>query len=276
MNKYIIFEQDYLTYDFEININQKMKRALFLLIPTIIILFMFLSCSQDTQKVTYDIPQALQSNQEAVSIIEEMATNVQKINEGMAASIKASLKIKNTANQDKSATEIGKMISVWRMTSTVTDVSKMTKANKNMKILQARAILLKQKLAPEQVSALETTLAHIKAQVGNINPETLGLSDDALAKLQKDGQLDINVQVGDAETLANQELYTEDDSNTPGWVVDVSIFLSAALFTILKFAPLIIFIIFIVKMVKRLKNGDKRFTNNYKRDSLDEYDQYKS
>ncbi len=237
-------------------------------ITTAIMLLLYLSCSQDTQKVTYDIPQALQSNQEAVTIIEEMASNVQKINEGMVASIRTTLKVKNTADQGESITEIGKMISVWRMTNTVTDISKMTKANKNVKILQARAILLKEKLAPEQVCALDTALAHIKAQVGNINPETLGLSDEALAKLQKDEQLDINVQVGDAETLANQEL--------SGWVVDISIFLSAALFTILKFAPLIIFIIFIVKIVKNFKNGNKYSANGYKRDSLDEYDQYKS
>ncbi len=266
---YIIFTQ--IT---ELNIMKPIK--LLNTITTAIMLLLCLSCSQDTQKVTYNIPQTLQNNQEAVTIIEEMVTNVQKLNEGMAASIQTTLKIKNTADQGTSATEIDKMLSVWRMTNTVSSVNEMAKANKNIKILQARAILLKQKLEPEQISALDTTLAHIKAQVGNINPETLGLSDEALAKLQKDGQLDIKVQVGDAEILANQELHTKGSSNTPGWIVDISIFLSTALFMILKFTPLIIFIIFIVKIVKHFKNRNKHFTDSYKRDSLDEYDQYKS
>ncbi len=240
-----------------------MKKTLFLPIPIIIILFMFLSCSQDTKEkeVTYEIPQTLQNNQEAVTIIEEMATNVQEINEGMTASVKTGLKVKKTAEKGEDATKIEKWISIARMGKSMFTVYDISKAQEHIDSLHQQAERLKKDLTSEQISALDTTLARIEKQVGYIDTEALGISEEELAKMKEEDSTHIDLNIGQDEAEEHNETqynteYDEDTETTdmPMWAIIAMTVGMMLLMVVIYVAPIVLVIFVIIRIVKKARD----------------------
>ncbi len=224
-----------------------------------IALLLFSACSQDTKKVTYEIPPTLQNNQEAVTIIEKMATNVQEINEGMTASVKTALKIKKTSEKREDASKIEKWINMARMGKSMFTVYDISKAQEHIDSLYQQAEQLKKDLTPEQISALDTTLARIEKQVGHIDIEALGISEEELAKMKEKDGTHIDFNIGQDETEEHNETqyntdYDENETDMPMWAIIALTAGITLLMVIIYVAPIILVIFFIIYIVKKARN----------------------
>ncbi|PID94488.1 MAG: hypothetical protein CSA95_02730 [Bacteroidetes bacterium] len=163
------------------------------------------ACSKTPPRVAYEVPQELKADEEAVDLIEEMAATVYEINEGMAESMKTAIEFKRKFGNGEDVSSIGKWGGIFGMIKSMFKVNRIAEAQENLETLKVKANVLKESLAFSQISALDTAMAHIEGQIGQIDVEALGLTEEEIKEFGgEDGRLRIGM--GDEEEITEEEL----------------------------------------------------------------------
>ena len=153
-----------------------MKNSLLLLI----LLCLWASCSQK-RKVDYVVPANLKDQPEAVAVIDEMAEAVGECQAAMQKAVKFAISVEKN-NTDS--------LSVGQGIKGAFAVSKVMLAKKHIDEAKDRAAVLSQELSVKQILALDSVIKQMESQIGDINTDELGLSEEELARLKAGGNLE--------------------------------------------------------------------------------------
>ncbi len=146
------------------------------------------ACSPKAPKIEYEIPSELKNNEKAVVLIEDVAESVQNINNGFAEMIALSFDIKEQSEEsDGNQNNAEKTSSIWKMAKAGVSALKMAKEQEKMEKMMLQADSIKMELTAEQGIALDTVLARIERQVGKVDIDKLGISEEQLAELKENG-----------------------------------------------------------------------------------------
>ncbi|MDY0078243.1 MAG: hypothetical protein RBR87_13320 [Bacteroidales bacterium] len=168
-----------------------------------IIMFAIILASCDTNKseleeIQLEIPEVLMDNSEAKALIEDMTDAVNSIRTNMVEGVQFA------AEQNKSGTD---SLSFWQELKAGKMVIKMMLSTEKMEQVMEEALLLKPSLSEAEWLALNTKISELEAQVGDLNPEALGLSEEEIAKLKAEEALRIDAegQGVDEEVIADKQ-----------------------------------------------------------------------
>lgn len=148
-------------------------------------------------------------------------------------------------------------------------------AQKKMEEINDEVLLLKPELNEDQRIALEGIMAELESNIGNLDPETLGLSEEELAKFKAGEDLQIsNVETrpaqGERDSLEilreeaisqmKREGIYEEPEETTGETKDVPLWLSIA-FPVFVIGLIIFIFIFTIKtIVRKVKRSAGNFS----------------
>ncbi|MCU4175488.1 hypothetical protein [Carboxylicivirga sp. N1Y90] len=147
-------------------------RVIYLLISSMLLLA---SCNNNS--LEYTIPAELEGNEQAIEIMNEMASAAGDCQLAMQKAVKFSVQREGDSTKELSA---GEGIKAGLA------VSRVMLAKNNMDEAKEKAKLLREDLSPEQMRVLENVLADLESQIGNIDTKKIGLSDEELARLEAD------------------------------------------------------------------------------------------
>lgn len=218
------------------------------------------------EKITPDIPIELEGLVEVEDLISEMSDVVYALQKNMAKAVKFSIA------QDKSESD---SLTMKQGLKVGVVAAKMMLAQKKMEEIKDEALLLKPELSEDQWIALESILAELESNIGNLDPETLGLSEEELIQL-KAGE---GLQFGNVEPSPDQremdsiqafreeaieqmkaEGIYEEPEETTGETKDVPLWLSIA-FPVFVIGLIIFIFIFTIKtIVKKVKKSAGNFS----------------
>lgn len=173
----------------------KAKKHLRLLFRTFLLcsILSLYSCGSKpkVEKIIPDIPIELEGLVEVEELVFEMSDAVYSMQKNMAKAVKFSIaQEKNEA--DSLTMKEGLKVGVV--------AAKIMFAQKKMEEINDEVLLLKPELNEDQWLALESIMAEMESSIGNLDPETLGLSEEELAKF-KAGE---DLQFSNVETRPEQ------------------------------------------------------------------------
>lgn len=169
------------------------------------------ACSKKAPKVEYEIPTELKDNEKAVELIEDVAESVQNINNGFAKMIVVSFDVKEKYEEKEDGeNNEEKTGSVWQIAKAGISALKMAHEQEKMKEMIKQADSLKKELTVKQCIALDTTLARLERQVGKVDIDKLGISEEQLAEFKaNDGKMSFSTNPEKEENEKRIEEYNQ-------------------------------------------------------------------
>lgn len=152
-------------------------RVIYLLISLMLLLA---SCNNNS--LEYTIPAELEGNEQAIEIMNEMASAAGDCQLAMQKAVKFSVQREGDNSKELSA---GEGIKAGLA------VSRVMLAKSNMDEAKEKAELLREDLTPEQMIILEDVLTGLESQIGNIDTKNIGLSEEQLAQLESGGDVNL-------------------------------------------------------------------------------------
>lgn len=174
-----------------------MKKIIYLSLLAVLIA----ACGSHENKVTeipIEIPAALTNNKDAETLIKEMTDAVNTCQNNMAIGAQFAIE------QEKSGSD---SLTVKQGFKAAKFAAKMMFAAKKIEKIRAKALELKPELSETEWTALEAKLDALETNVGDLNPEDLGLSEEEIANFKAEGELHIgeDENVVEEEIVANQQ-----------------------------------------------------------------------
>jgi hypothetical protein len=148
------------------------------------------------EQIEVEIPAALNDNEDAKELIEDMTDAVNSCRENMAIGAQFAIE------QEKSGSDSLTFKQGFKAAKFAT---KMMLSAKKIEKIREEALLLQPELSETDWLILETKLDELETSVGDLNPEDLGLSEEEIAKFKEDGELHLGNESSEAIESLNEE-----------------------------------------------------------------------